>query len=159
LNQATNPKIQTGVDLRGREEFPTTMNNLDDIGRPKDLKPTKTWSARYMGFFGATASDRYVCIFEFVPPNEQRELPVHQRRQLQFLFFWCKYHFVVTLYHQHSMPYSLIREPSRLRFWLRALSPITPLFGGIHILESNSRYTLFCNMIAWGRGIVIPTAK
>lgn len=55
------------------------------------------------------------------------------------------------------MAYNLIRHPPRLRFWLRALSPLTPLFGGIKITESNTRYTLFCNMIAVGKGAVIFT--
>ena len=58
------------------------------------------------------------------------------------------------MYHQHSYSYGLIRDPPRLRFWLRVLSPITPLFGGLKILESNFRYTLFANAIAIGRGLV-----
>ena len=58
------------------------------------------------------------------------------------------------MYHQHSYSYSLIRDLPRMRFWLRVLSPITPLFGGLNILESNLRYTLFANVIAIGRGLV-----
>jgi hypothetical protein len=58
------------------------------------------------------------------------------------------------MYHQHSYSYSLIRDLPRMQFWLRMLSPITPLFGGLNILESNFRYTLFANMIAIGRGLV-----
>jgi hypothetical protein len=85
----------------------------------------------------------------------QRELPASQRRYLHVYYFWVKYGFVATLYRQHSIPYQLIRDPPRLQFWLRTLAPITPIFGGLKLVEHNTRYTLFCNLIALLRGAVV----
>ena len=37
---------------------------------------------------------------------------------------------------------------------MRTLGPLTAMFGGAKIVENNTRYTLFCHMIAIGRGFV-----
>lgn len=72
----------------------------------------------------------------------------------QFYLFYFKWHVFFTLYNQHSYAYSFIRDPPRLRFWLKALAPITPLFGGVKLVENNMKYTMFTTFIAVSRGLV-----
>ena len=81
-------------------------------------------------------------------------LPKEQRLATQFYCFYFKWHFLGILYNQHAYPYSFIRDPQRLRFWLKALAPITPLFGGISLVDSHAKYNLFTQFVAMGRGLV-----
>ena len=111
------------------------------------------WGSIYMAIFGCSQNDLYV-FSPFIPIDAQWDLSTPQRRACQSYCLYMKFHVLSVMYHQHSYSYSLIRDPLQMRFWLRVLSPITPLFGGLKILESNLRYTLFANMIAIGRGLV-----
>ena len=118
-------------------------------------KRQKTFPTYFQNVFGAPSTGKFVHYLLQFPSNPQRELPASQRRYLHVYYFWVKSGFVATLYRQHSIPYQLIRDPPRLQFWLRTLAPITPIFGGLKLVEHNTRYTLFCNLIALLRGAVL----